>query len=94
VVQLQKQLALDWIRSGTRSSGALRMPTPPEALRRRLREAAQVGHVRKLTACIDEVEALGPAHASYAAELRRLSQEFQLSEILAFIGDEPDDDDY
>ncbi len=98
VAQLQKQLALDWIRAGEALDGGgddatLLMPAPPRALRERLLHAARIGHVKMLAAGIDEVERLGPRHRVYAAELRRLAREFQLAELIAFVGDETTVDD-
>jgi len=85
--QLQNQLALDWIRARTSGRAGLLMPEPPAALRARLVRAARIGHVKALNACIDEVEQLGAEFAAYGGELRRLAREFQLSEILSFVGE-------
>lgn len=98
VAQLQKQLALDWIRTERDAgdppeAGALLMPRPPRELRERLLQAARIGHVKMLNACIEEVERLGPSHRVYAEELRRLAREFQLAEIIAFVGEEAAVDD-
>jgi len=96
VAQLQKQLALDWIRAGAAvqdDAGALRMPAPPQELRERLTRAARIGHVKMLNGCIDEVERLGANYRVYTAELRRLAREFQLAEIIAFVGEEAAVDD-
>ncbi|MEA5520868.1 hypothetical protein, partial [Limnoraphis robusta] len=73
--------------------GALLMPAPPRELRERLTRAARIGHVKMLNACIDEVEKLGPGYRVYAVELRRLAREFQLAEIIAFVGEETAVDD-
>ncbi len=85
--QLQNQLALDWIRAQASGRTGLLMPAPPAALRARLVRAARIGHVKALNACIDEVARLGEEFEPYAGELRRLAREFQLSEILSFIGE-------
>jgi hypothetical protein len=85
--QLQNQLALDWIRAPASGRVGLLMPSPPAALRARLVHAARIVHVKALNACIDEVARLGGEYEPYADELRRLAREFQLSEILSFIGE-------
>ncbi len=92
--QLQKQLALDWIHAIGASDGELLMPGPPPELRQRLTRAARIGHVKMLNGCIDEVEQLGPQYQAYSTELRRLAREFQLSEILSFVGDDAVTDEH
>jgi len=70
------------------------MPGPPPALRQRLTRAARIGHVKMLRGCIDALEQLGPHYQANSTELRRLAREFQLSEILSFVGEEPVADEH
>jgi CheY-like chemotaxis protein len=57
----------------------------PEDVLQRLRAAAKVSNVTELERELDGVEAMGPAGQNLAAHLRRLSQDFEMDEILTIL---------
>lgn len=67
-------------------------PALPAALRRALTDALAIGHVRGIARAIDALEAAQPAHAAFAARLRRLAADFRhdaLRELIESLPDEP-----
>ncbi len=90
---LQNHLALDWIRAPLMAGGRLRMPIPPRDLCIRLVQAARVGRMKTVHGCIDEMATLSAQYQPYVTELRRLAREFQLSEIICFVGEGASHDD-
>lgn len=63
------------------------MPIPPRDLCIGLVQAARVGRMKTINGCIDEMASLGDQYQPYVTELRRLAREFQLSEIISFVGE-------
>ena len=57
----------------------------PEALRKRLNEAAELSNVTELEKTLNEVENLGAEAGRLAAHLRGLSQDFRMEEILKIL---------
>jgi signal transduction histidine kinase/purine-cytosine permease-like protein/ActR/RegA family two-component response regulator len=90
---LQNHLAFDWIRAPMMAGGRLRMPIPPRDLCIGLVQAARVGRMKTINGCIDAMASLGDQYQPYVTELRRLAREFQLSEIISFVGEGASHDD-
>ena len=59
----------------------LRLPAIPEALMKKLREAAEFHMITELQQGLEEIAALGPAHADWARQLEELSRTYRMDEI-------------
>jgi CheY-like chemotaxis protein len=88
---LGARLQLEWIEAEPATSSVAALPAAaghavPDAVQlRALDELVNLGYYRGIVRKLDEIEALAPAHAAFAAHLRVLAQQFQLDAMTRIV---------